>query len=203
LAVQRCTEVLPRAAFAAVLLLVAADGRGYEEGAPPGHTGGFGEPDCTACHSDGEKNAPGGKLEIEGLPASYAPGKAYTLSIALRHPELASGGFQLAVRTAAGQPAGDLLPTSERTQVVADGGQSYLEHTGAGTEAGTDGRIQWEFEWLAPATQEQLVLNIAANAANDDISELGDFVYTLERLLSPVLASNALQDPVTGSSRKR
>lgn len=206
---------------------MASDGRGYEDGAPPGHTGGFGEPDCTACHSDGEKNAPGGSIEVQGLPASYAPEETYAFAIVLRHPELASGGFQAAVRTAAGEPAGELRPSSERTQVVSEGGQPYLEHTREGTEADTDGRIQWAFEWRAPSTAESLVLNVAANAANDDISELGDYIYTLQEILSPAgarltgdtgttaaVAGEAgsrypaetrwpTQDSVAGSSRKR
>lgn len=180
--------------LAAALALAAAEGRAYEDGAPPAHTGGFGEPDCSACHSDGDKNAPGGELRVEGLPASYAPRESYRLSVVLRHPELASGGFQLAMRTAAGEAAGEFVPASERTQIVTEGGQRYLQHTREGTNTETDGRIRWDFAWRAPETQEPLVLNIAANAANDDISALGDYIYTLEV---------ALRGSVTGSRRKR
>jgi hypothetical protein len=189
--------------LAALLALAAAEASGYEDGAPPGHTGGFGEPDCSACHSDYEKNAPAGALAIEGWPADYAPGKSYALAIVLQHPELASGGFQLALRTAGGAPAGELAAASDRMQVVTEAGQTYLQHTRGGTQAEADGRIRWEFEWRAPGTAEPIVLNVAANAANDDFSSLGDFVYVLEKALHPVTAPERNQESVTGSSRKR
>ncbi|HET6629200.1 MAG TPA: choice-of-anchor V domain-containing protein [Woeseiaceae bacterium] len=195
-----------RALLAALLALAAAAARGYEDGAPPGHTGGFGEPDCSACHSDNEKNAPAGSLVVEGWPAAYAPGKSYPLTLVLRHPELASGGFQLALRTADGQPAGELVAASDRLQVATEAGQPYLQHTREGTQTETGGRIRWEFEWRAPATGEPVVLNVAANAANDDLSSLGDHIYTLEEALAPVGAgrgAEADQESVTGSSRKR
>lgn len=185
------------ALLAAVLALAAGRAGAYEDGAPPGHTAGFGEPDCSACHSGAEKNPPGGELAIEGLPEHYAPGKAYRLAILLLHPELASGGFQLAVRTAEGEPAGELLPASERLQVVTEGELAYLQHTREGTKTDTDGRIRWEFEWRAPEEPQPVVLDVAANAANDDLSALGDYIYTLEEKLG------ADQDSTTGSSRKR
>lgn len=203
MAARRCTDGLPRAWLAALLALAAGEARGYEDGAPPGHTGGFGEPDCSACHSDYEKNAPAGALVIEGWPADYVPGQAYTLAIVLQHPELASGGFQLALRTADGEPAGEPAALSERMQVATEAGQPYLQHTRAGTQTETDGRIRWEFEWRAPETAEPVVLNIAANAANDDFSSLGDFIYVLEKTLRPVVTPGSTQESATGSSRKR
>lgn len=205
--------------LAAVLALRAAEACGFVDGAPPAHTGGFGEPDCSACHSDGEKNAPKGELDVEGLPASYVPGHSYRLAIVLRHPELASGGFQLALRTAAGAVAGELIPASERTQIVTEAGQAYLQHTRKGAQADIEGSICWAFEWQAPETAEPLVLNLAANAANDDISELGDYIYTLEQTLQPAAGARHTGDTastvavaretcsydgsVTGSRRKR
>lgn len=181
--------------------MAAGAAGGYEDGAPPGHTGGFGEPDCSACHSDNEKDAPAGALAIEGWPSEYVPGESYPLAIVLQHPELASGGFQLALRTADGGPAGELVAASDRTQVVTEADQPYLQHTREGTQTETDGRIRWELEWRAPETAEPVVLNVAANAANDDFSSLGDFIYTLEKSLRPTATRD--QESATGSSRKR
>lgn len=197
MAARKCTDGWSRAGVAALLALAAAGAGAYEDGAPPGHTGGFGEPDCSACHSGYAKNAPDGKLAIEGLPESYAPGESYRLAVELLHPELASGGLQLAVRTAKGNPAGELVAASDRLQLIEDAGQRYLQHTRAGTKTDTDGRIRWEFEWRAPEEPGPLVLNVAANAANDDLSALGDYIYTLEEKL------DAAQESTTGSSRKR
>ena len=196
---------MPRALLAALLLVAAADVFAYEDGAPPGHTGGFGEPDCSACHSGSETNAPAGELSVEGLPAEYAPGETYRLAILLQHPELASGGLQVAMRTREGEPAGELLPSSARTAIVKESGQDYLQHTPEGTRTGGDGCIRWEFDWRAPRTAEPVVLNVAANAANDDFSSLGDFVYTLERTVAGGRAGRPRRDqePASESSRKR
>lgn len=157
----------------------------YDDGAPPGHTGGFGEPDCTACHSDNERNDAEGILSVTGLPERYAPGESYRLSIVLEHPELEAGGFQLAVRTSDGSAAGRLEPVDARTRALADGGREYLQHTPEGRRDTDGGRISWQLAWQAPGAAVPVVLNLAANAANDDLSELGDFIYTLELTLEP------------------
>lgn len=187
---RRCIDRCSPALLAAALALASTVGLGYEDGAPPAHTGGFGEPDCSACHSDSRKNAPGGSLQVEGLPTTYVAGEQYRLSILLQHPDLASGGFQLALRTAGGEPAGELLSPSDRTQVITEAGQPYLQHTREGLRTDSDASISWELQWRAPESAEPVVLNIAANAANDDISALGDFIYTLERKLLPETSGN-------------
>ena len=205
MAAPRYPDRRPRALLAALLGLAAAQGHAYEDGAPPGHTGGFGEPDCSACHSGFETNAPAGELSVDGLPAEYAPGETYRLSILLQHPELASGGLQAAMRTPDGEPAGELVPASSRTAVVNEAGQSYLQHTREGTRTASDGRIRWEFDWQAPQRGEPVQLNVAANAANDDFSPLGDYIYTLEQeaAAAPGNAPRGDQEPAKESSRKR
>lgn len=191
------------------MLLAAACAWGYEDGAPPGHTGGFGEPDCTACHSDNEKNAAAGALHVRGLPARYAPGERYRFAIVLEHPELAAGGFQLALSTPEGRPAGALASPDGRARVVSAGGRTYAEHTPEGRKTPADGGIAWELEWLAPDPATPVVLHLAANAANDDLSELGDFIYTLERTLEslelepPEGSAQTSSVDSGGSSRKR
>ena len=168
-----------------LLLAAASNGQGYEDGAPPGHTGGFGEPDCSLCHSDSDKNPPDGTLEISGLPDRYLPGERYDLAVVLKYPELRSGGFQLSIRSATGEAAGEVVPLTGRTRVVAAGGQDYLQHSRDGREAEKDGIIRWIFEWIAPRDAERPIVNlhVAANAANDDRSALGDRIFTLEREL--------------------
>ena len=169
-----------------LLLAAASNGHGYEDGAPPGHTGGFGEPDCSLCHSDSDKNPPDGTLEISGLPDRYLPGERYDLAVVLKYPELRSGGFQLSIRSAEGEAAGEVVPLTGRTRVVAAGGQDYLQHSRDGREPEKDGIIRWIFEWIAPRDAEHPIvhLHVAANAANDDSSALGDRIFTLERKLS-------------------
>jgi hypothetical protein len=94
-------------------------------------------------------------------------------------------GFQLTARfaegDATGRPAGVLTPDDARTAVVWDtiSHVGYIEHTLAGTALrGDAGR--WMVRWTAPAGNARGVVefNVAGNAANDDDSPLGDFIYT-------------------------
>ena len=92
-AVQRFT----RQRFAVTTVLFSALGGGaaaFESGPPTGHTGAFGEPDCTACHFDYDANEHGGTLTIGGAPEVFVAGKRYELSIVLQHPDIEVGGFQ-------------------------------------------------------------------------------------------------------------
>jgi hypothetical protein len=162
------------------LLAAAGNGFCYEDGAPPGHTGGFGEPDCTLCHSDSDPNAGDGILEVEGLPDRILAESAYELAVVLKHAGLRSGGFQLAVRSTDGKPAGRLVSLSARTRVIEHAGTAYLQHTKEGVKPESHGTIRWVFRWIAAAADESVHLHVAANAANDDISALGDYIFTLE-----------------------
>ena len=109
--------------WGALLLLVGAwlPAR-YPDGAPPAHTGGFGESTCQACHFGSELNEPGGLLTIEGVPEVYRAGQAYQLTVQLTKPAMASGGFQLAARLADGD---------NPTDVAADVARSYARITHA------------------------------------------------------------------------
>ena len=75
-------------------------------GARPGHTGGFGEPTCRACHSDYALNEGTVVIALDSLPATYEPGRTYSVQLRLRHPELERGGFQISARFEDGVQAG-------------------------------------------------------------------------------------------------
>ena len=156
----------------------------HRDGPPPAHTGGFGEPTCRQCHFDVELNAPGGELAVGGVPPRYRAGRSYELVVTLRRPGMLRGGFQLAARfadgAAAGTQAGALTPSDERSALVRDSVTAvrYVQHTQAGT-AVAGGEARWNFRWTAPgAARVAVVLHVAANAANDDDSPLGDYIYT-------------------------
>ena len=156
-------------------------------GPPPGHTGGFGEPTCRACHSDAGLNEPGGDLTIVGTPAAYEAGRTYSLEVVLRRAGMLRAGFQLAARFADGTPAGALAPGDERSVVIRDSVShvGYIEHNLAGTTlSGDAGR--WIVRWTAPGTARGVVVfNAAGNAANDDDSPLGDFIYATALRVAP------------------
>jgi hypothetical protein len=157
----------------------------YKDGPPPAHTGGFGEPTCRECHSDAGLNEAGGELSIADAPASYEAGRTYELEVVLRRAGMLRAGFQLAARfaegDATGTPAGLLQPGDRRSRVIWDtvSHVSYIEHNQIGTALrGDAGR--WPVSWTAPTGNARGVVefDVAGNAANDDDSPLGDFIYT-------------------------
>ena len=177
------------AALAAAASLAAANsarvhGRPYPFGAPPGTTGGFGEPTCVQCHFGNVLNDPTGSLTIEGLPERYTHGQAYRLIIRLRRPRMAAAGFQLSARTAAGAQAGTCAAETGATAVKVEtaAGIHYAGHTEPGSRLATPGAAEWRVVWTAP-TNGPVTFNAAANAADDDHSPLGDYVYASVRNL--------------------
>ncbi|MGH7672402.1 MAG: choice-of-anchor V domain-containing protein [Gemmatimonadales bacterium] len=157
----------------------------YKDGPPPAYTGGFGEPTCHACHVGAPLNEAGGTLAIDGVPDRYQPGRPYDLEVTLRREGMRRSGIELAARLAdgdrAGTQAGVLAPADDRTVVVRDSSTriEYLTHTLVGTSVAAGGTGRWTFRWTAPAdaSERAVVFHIAANAANDDDSPLGDFIY--------------------------
>ncbi len=168
----------------------------FVEGPFPAVTGGFGEPSCHQCHFDNPMSEPAGRLTVSGVPRTYAPGARYALKIALRRPGLSRGGFQIAARFAsgplAGAQAGSLAPADDRVQVVRDPARpaiAYAQHTVGGTRAPRAGELEWTVRWVAPErARDPIVLHVAANAANDDASPLGDFIYVGEARSVPAPA---------------
>ena len=152
----------------------------YPDGAPPAHTGGFGEPTCQACHFGGALNEPGGTLALEGVPEVYRAGQSYRLTVHLTKPTIASGGFQLAARLADGTQAGVLEPVDDRVEVIQDDSLAilYVQHTQTGTALAAPDTARWVFTWTPLQAEGTVVFHAAANAANDDASAFGDFIYT-------------------------
>lgn len=178
--------------------------RGYGDGPPPAHTGGFGEPTCAACHH-GPRPGRDVRLTVEGLPARYAAAKTYRLTVVLRAPDLSRGGFQLSTRFLEGGCRGDqggvLRAVGARVAIDAAGTgpgtgaggvTSYARHTLAGAtpeEPERRGRLAWRVDWTAPSAEARcarraVALDVAANASNHDASEFGDRIVA-RRLVVP------------------
>ena len=153
--------------------------------APPlAHTGGFGEPTCLACHMDGELNEAGGTLTIEGLPARYEAGRRYILTVMVTHPELRAAGFELSARYESGpdsaRQAGALAVGDDRAKVSTEETTrvQYAHHLRSGTTQLPAGSGRWTVAWTAPAASSGPVMfNVSANAANDNDSPMGDYIY--------------------------
>ncbi len=115
---------------------------------------------------------------------SYTPGRTYAISVLITHPELKRGGFQLAIRVAAGprtgSPAGKIQADDHRVQIVrsSDGRREYAGQTEKGGIPQNQDSIAWTLKWTAPAEPGlAIVCHAAGNAANDDESALGDAIY--------------------------
>jgi hypothetical protein len=166
----------------AVPLLVYA----YSTGPIPGVTGGFGEPSCTECHTGMALNSGPGGVAISA-PQSYASGGAYPITVTVSDPNQRRWGFELSARTQNGQQAGTLIPGADGfTQLIAQGGIQYIEHTLAGTRNGTRGGADFTFSWQAPdSSAGPVIFNVAANAANGDFSNTGDRIYASSETAPP------------------
>jgi hypothetical protein len=156
----------------------------YKSGPPAGHTGGFGEPTCHACHADDELNPAGGALAVVGFPAAWAPGATDGRRVRVRGEDLGRGGFQMAIRFAgdpsAGKNAGQLKTLDTRASVTTaeQSGVQYAQHLLAGVTPLWSDSTEWTVRWTAPAQGSgPVVLHVAANASNDDESEYGDRIY--------------------------
>lgn len=176
-------------------------GHPYLDGPPPGHTGGFGEATCRACHFDRPLNPDGGEVRLDGVPDRWAADSVYVVTVVLSHGEMRRAGFQLAARwrdgRRAGCSAGALEPTTGRAEAVAgadssaaDGGCEvvYVQHTEEGAGPVEGGAARWRVRWRAPdgdGAAGPVAFHVAANAANDDASEFGDRIYAAEAVSRP------------------
>lgn len=157
----------------------------FKEGPYPNVTGGFGEQTCRLCHMDNPLNAPGGSVEVAGIPSRFVPGATYPVTITLRREDLRRGGFEIASRFAAGRlrgrQAGAWRVTDARAQLIpgaVDRALTFVQHNLAGSRGPSPGMNRWTLEWTAPSDAAGTVqFDIAANASNDDDSPLGDFIY--------------------------
>lgn len=155
----------------------------YEQDPPLAHTGGFDEPTCRACHFDESLNASGGTLALGGVPDTYEPGERYRVTVRLHREGLERSGFELAARFADGTQAGTLHADGDAATVGTDdsSGVQYAHHTPTGTEPAAPDSARWTLEWTAPSSGDTVVFHAAANAANGDASEFGDFIYTTQQ----------------------
>ena len=161
----------------------------YPDGAAPGFSGGFTEQSCHACHFEAEINTKPGQVTVAGLPERFVAGQQYPLTITLTRAGMMAGGFQLAARVEdGGAQAGTMeLPAGEkeRLAVQASNGIQYVNQRHTGTAPAEPGTAKWTVLWTAPQTRAPVVFHVAANAADNDGSARGDYVYTATARVAP------------------
>jgi uncharacterized protein (TIGR03437 family) len=188
----------------------------FASGPDAGVSGVPGEESCAGCH-----NGPAGQGSVTvtfptGL--GYTPGVKQHLVVTITDSTQRRWGFQLTARlaTSPGTQAGTFTPgTDGYTQLVctqanfrsqtfgntcATNGMplQYIEHTQNGTRPGVRSPVGFEFDWTPPAANtDNLIIYVAANAANGDNSERGDHIYLAKYTLTPPGAQT--QSPVITS----
>ncbi|HLF06128.1 MAG TPA: Ig-like domain-containing protein, partial [Thermoplasmata archaeon] len=176
--------------IAVALILATAAVLAVPEGPEDRFTGAPGDiGDCTSCHSDFPVNSGSGSVNISEnttlFTASYLPGGSYTIVVKVTQTGQKRWGFQMtALRDDNGAGAGNfVIIDPANTQKSTSGNRQYVKQTLAGSHAGTpDGPVFYDVNWTAPANGTgNVTFYAAANAANDDDFETGDYIYTTAR----------------------
>jgi len=164
---------------------------GFSNGPVPGRTGApiDGGLSCTACHATfAPANSDArGFFRLEALP--YKPGVKQMIRIILQHPEAQRWGFQLTARLASNEALkAGTFTLANSFAITCGGGQpagncgnatEFIEHTQPLTYAGVTGGVVWEVEWTPPASDMgEVVFYAAGNAANGNLNNQGDRIYT-------------------------
>ena len=186
---MRAVSVIIAALVAAV---TGASVGAHPDAPPPAHTGGFGEPSCHECHFDNVVNDTAGALRVSTLAAGYEPAQSRRVEIRLTHPDMSLGGFEVSARyqsgPSAGRQAGMWNVIDGRVEITVSGEWevAYAHQSDEGIVP-TGGTVTvWTLGWVAPNDAlGPVVFHVAANAANGDNSEFGDFVYLDSLVLAP------------------
>jgi hypothetical protein len=160
----------------------------YADGAPPGFSGGFKEQSCDGCHFEHEPNTRPGEVALTGVPAQYVGGETYALTVTLTRPGMKLGGFQLAARFEDGTQAGTLQRgpgEDKRLAIETQGAVHYANQRRPGAELTGPDTVKWTLAWTAPSEMRPVTFHVAANAADNDESTRGDYVYTARAQSTP------------------
>lgn len=144
------------------------------------------EQTCVSCHNSFALNPDAiGTTTLEGVPATYEPGRTYSLTLKVSHTDATAlrWGFQMtAVAMNDGAGAGEFVATDPNTTMVLaamTGTRSYIEQGYGGTAIGQAGGASWTFEWKAPsAAMGKVGFFAAVNVSNADGSNQGDRIYS-------------------------
>ncbi len=161
---------------------------------PDEKTGAPNEGTCLDCHVGNDLDASGGSLMLT-IPETYEPNEVYTIVVNLSRTGQSKWGFEMTALGVSGARAGSFTAdAAANTQLTETNSKQYIQHTTAGTAAGTNDTHSWEFEWTAPDVDiGPITFYAAGNAANNDGATTGDYIYTTQAESTPPI-------PVAGVS---
>jgi len=146
------------------------DARAFPDGAPWGAANHSAPDNCTSCHFDSEATRDSRILHIEGLPEDPVPGETYDLIIRFDNTDAATVGFQL-IAQAEDDQAGTFVSAAADVETVGAAIRSTSPKK-------SNGAVSWTLQWHAPKVfSVPIVFDVAASAANDDGSPLGDKIH--------------------------
>lgn len=166
-------------------ILVKEDGRAGATGSP-------GENTCNTslCHTGNSVNSTNGSITIESPDLTgwqYVPGESYTISVTVEQNNRGLFGIGFEALTSTNNNAGILTPGDDTQlknrfiQGVSRVNVVHIENGGLSQNSHT-----FTFGWQAPATDIGPVTFYAAgNAANNNGSASGDFIYTTNQVVTP------------------
>ncbi len=156
----------------------------FSTGPVNARTGAPGELTCnlSLCHNSFLLNSGDGSFSLT-IPAEFFPTDTVDIIINISDPGQMRWGFELTVLDSDTNPVGELIVADPlRTQISTDvgTGRQYLKHTAAGTNLGAvNVGPGWLVRWVSPFADVGPVFFYAAgNAANGNLLNSGDFIYT-------------------------
>jgi len=139
-------------------------------------------------------------VKIDSGGATYTPGMTQRIRVTVRDPVQRRWGFQLTARLAGNSKtrAGLFTPVDANTRVLCSASNflavpctanptlQYIEHSLTGAKITAVGAgLTFEFDWTPPDTDVgPIVLYAAGNAANGNMLETGDNIYTASLTLT-------------------
>lgn len=191
--------------LAAVAVVVWA----HKAGPDPRRTGAPGDQTCVdvGCHLGTPLNGGGGNVVLStSAGTTYTPGRQQTITITINDSKAKAYGFQLTARLDSnpikGQ-AGDFSSGAQQIVLCDDIVTQPLKPNGQLCPANASVEfIEHSFPfpkntinvtWMPPSANAGTVtLYVAANAANNDGTEMGDHIYTTQLTLCPVSSSQGI-----------
>lgn len=149
----------------------------YRSVRPPFNYTGADGSTCAQCHTN--LNNGGGTVAAPGLPVgTFNAGEAYDFGIEVSHPETRGRwGFSIAARDANNQPVGTFSSSNPHAELNG----TELSHFMAVFQTGTAYTYE-NLRWTAPVNpttaQQNVTFYYMANAANGDLGQSGDFIYS-------------------------
>jgi uncharacterized protein (TIGR03437 family) len=154
---------------------------------------------CTACHVTYAPANSDARGRVVVQAKFYTPGLKQVIRVRVEHPEAQRWGFELTARLASDETktAGTLSATST-VQVRCDDGSflgvqapcttgqlEFASHNSTSTAQSKPNFNTWDVEWTPPSTDVgEVVFYAAGNAANNNLNNQGDRIYTTSTRIS-------------------